>query len=243
MIHTYHITGMTCNGCVATVKQRLEKHPDVTQADVSLEEGKVNLSMAKHIPAVELQALLGAGKYAITAGESETPTMVRDSGEPVTGFFQRYKPLLLIAAYLLVVALVTSWSGTGIDLHEAMRTFMAGFFLVFSFFKFLDLRGFAESYGMYDLLAMRWKAYGFIYPFIELGLGIAYLTAFNPVVTYAATIVVMGFSSIGVIRSVVDNRAIKCACLGTVFDLPMTTVTIIEDLLMVAMAGVMWWMI
>ena len=89
---------------------------------------------------------------------------------------------------------------------------------------------------MYDIVAQKIKAYGFIYPFIELGLGISYLTAFNPTFTNAATILVMGISSIGVIQSVLNKKKIQCACLGAVFNLPMSTVTIIEDLLMVAMA-------
>jgi hypothetical protein len=94
---------------------------------------------------------------------------------------------------------------------------------------------------MYDLLAKRVKAYGLVYPFIELALGIAYLTHFEPKITYITTIAVMSFSSIGVIQSVVDKRKIRCACLGAVFNLPMSTVTIIEDLLMIAMAAFMLW--
>ena len=84
---------------------------------------------------------------------------------------------------------------------------------------------------------MKVKLYGFIYPFIEFALGIAYLVAFNPVFTNTTTIIVMGVSSIGVIQSVLMKKKIQCACLGAVFNLPMSTVTIIEDLLMVAMAG------
>ena len=117
-----------------------------------------------------------------------------------------------------------------------MQYFMAGFFITFSFFKFLDLKGFAESYSMYDVLAKKMPAYGFVYPFIELGLGIAYLINFNMQITNIATILIMGFSSIGVIQSVMHKKRIQCACLGAVFNLPMSTVTIIEDLLMVVMA-------
>jgi hypothetical protein len=120
-----------------------------------------------------------------------------------------------------------------------MQTFMSGFFLVFSFFKFLDLRAFATSYAMYDTIAVRWNVYGWIYPFIELGLGIAYLTNFDPRTTNIATILVMGISSVGVIQSVVSKKKIQCACLGSVFNLPMSTVTIVEDLLMIGMASAM----
>ena len=116
---------------------------------------------------------------------------------------------------------------------------MAGFFIVFSFFKFLNLAGFAESYAMYDVLAKRVKAYGLIYPFLELLLGIAYLTNFEPKITYTATILLMSFSSIGVIQSVLYKKKIRCACLGAVFNLPMSRVTIIENLTMVVMAFMM----
>ena len=125
-------------------------------------------------------------------------------------------------------------------LHRFMPNFMAGFFLVFSFFKMLDLAGFASSYAMYDLAAKKIPVYGYIYPFIELGLGTAYLLAYRPTLINAITFVVMAFSSIGVVLAVLNKQKIKCACLGTGFNLPMTTVTIIEDALMAAMAA---WML
>ena len=154
---------------------------------------------------------------------------------------ETFKPLILIFLFISVVSVISSIEDGQMDLMKWMNYFMAGFFIVFSFFKFLDIRVFADSYSMYDLLAIRVRAYGFVYPFIELALGIAYLTNFEPKYTYIATIAVMGFSSLGVIQSVLDEKTIKCACLGAVFNLPMTTVTIIEDLLMVAMAVFMLW--
>ena len=154
---------------------------------------------------------------------------------------ETFKPLILIFLFITVVSLISSIEGGQMDPMKWMNYFMAGFFITFSFFKFLDLRAFADSYSMYDLLAKRVMIYGFVYPFIELALGIAYLTHFAPSSTYIATIVVMGFSSLGVIQSVLDKKKIECACLGAVFNLPMTTVTIIEDLLMVVMAVLMLW--
>ena len=116
---------------------------------------------------------------------------------------------------------------------------MAGFFLVFSFFKLLDLRGFADAYQSYDILARRSRAWALAYPFVELALGIAYLTRWQPVPTNIATLALMLVGSVGVLRAVLDKRAIRCACLGTALNLPMTTVTLVEDLGMAAMAGVM----
>ena len=117
--------------------------------------------------------------------------------------------------------------------------FHGGFFIAFSFFKFLDLKGFADSYCTYDLLAKFFYGYGFIYPFIELGLGLAFLANWQILFTTIATIVIMSFSSIGVLLAVKNKRKIRCACLGAVFNLPMSTVTVIEDQLMVVMGIIM----
>jgi hypothetical protein len=120
-----------------------------------------------------------------------------------------------------------------------MNHFMAGFFLVFSFFKLLNLKGFAESYSMYDIVAKRWNAWGYMYAFTELALGAAFLTGFNPFLTNIVTLTVMTISIIGVLQSVLNKRKIKCACLGDVFNLPMSTITIIEDALMIGMSAIM----
>ena len=120
-----------------------------------------------------------------------------------------------------------------------MTHFMAGFFLVFSFFKLLNLKDFAESYAMYDVVAKKVSAWAYLYAFIELGLGISYLLNYNPLVTNVVAFIVMSLSIIGVLQSVFNKKKIQCACLGAVFNLPMSTVTIIEDGLMILMSGIM----
>jgi hypothetical protein len=127
----------------------------------------------------------------------------------------------------------------GFELDRWMNHFMAFFFLVFSFFKLLDLRGFADSYASYDIIAKRWFSWGFLYPFVELGLGLAFLFHFQPLLTNGLTFVVMTLSIIGVLQSVMNKKKIRCACLGAVFNLPMSTITIIEDGLMIVMSALM----
>ncbi len=227
---------MTCAGCAAKVKNKLETHPNITSVDISLENKIALLNMDSLIATTELQRLLGQdSKYAISSMPQNHKLEQSKKG------LNTYKPLLLLFFFISTVTCIPSIDAGQIDFMQWMGYFMAGFFIVFSFFKFLDLKGFADSYAMYDLLAKRTKAYGLVYPFMELALGIAYLTNFEPKITSITTIAVMGFSSIGVIQSVIDKRKINCACLGAVFDLPMSTVTIIENLLMIVMAALMIW--
>lgn len=236
MTYIYKITGMTCTGCAAKVKTQLEQHPDITFADISLENNMATLTMDSHIATDDLQGLFRQdSKYTINSIAKKKVTKKEKR------VLTTYKPLLLIFFFITAVTGIASIDFGQIDVMKWMTYFMAGFFIVFSFFKFLDLNGFADSYAMYDLLAKRVKAYGMVYPFIELSLGIAYLTGFEPKITYITTIAVMSFSIIGVIQSVIDKKKIRCACLGAVFNLPMSNVTIIEDLLMIIMAVFMLW--
>lgn len=237
MTHTYNITGMTCNGCVAKAKSTLLKIGDITEAYVQLTSPQATITMQKHIPVTFLQnALHKAGDYIITEADGG---MHHSPDVETKTWIETYKPILLIFFYISLVAIITAISATGFDRMVGMRVFMSGFFLVFSFFKMLDLKGFAKSYAMYDIVAKKWSAWGYIYVFIELGLGLAYAMNFNPLVTNVITLIVMTISIIGVLQSVLNNRKIQCACLGAVFNLPMSTVTIIEDGLMIAMSAIM----
>lgn len=238
----FTIKGMHCNSCVNKVSTALQ--PFAEAVTVTLKPPIATLQNSTANLAQINKALAAAGDYkaAKLAASASEVTLLESLPEAQTNknLILTYQPLLLIIGYLLITTLAINLSQEHFDAARWMRHFMAGFFLVFSFFKMLNIQAFANSYAMYDLLAMRYKTYGLIYPFIELALGIAYLLAFEPQITNIITVVVMGFSSLGVIRAVMNKQKIRCACLGTVFELPMSTITIIEDLLMTGMAA---WML
>lgn len=232
MVHTYQISGMTCESCEAKVKSALLMIENVTNVEVSKDDNSATITMEKHIALDSLQKALPE-KYQIAALHHNEMT------EQTKSWLETYKPILLIFFYISLVTLLVQFITPTFDEMQWMRHFMAGFFLVFSFFKLLNLKGFAESYVMYDVVAKQIPAWAYLYAFIELGLGIAYLIHFNPLVTNAVTFVVMSISIIGVLQSVLNKKKIQCACLGAVFNLPMSTVTIIEDALMIVMSGFM----
>ena len=116
---------------------------------------------------------------------------------------------------------------------------MGFFFLVFGFFKVINLKSFVQAYAMYDLIAQKNTSYGFIYPFIELILGVCYLMRWFLLATNSATVIIMLISAVGVFNELRKGKTIVCACLGTVFKIPMTYVTLAEDLLMAIMAFLM----
>jgi hypothetical protein len=154
--------------------------------------------------------------------------------------WQDYIPLIVIVGLTLLaacakqVSYAAEWSWM-----SWMHDFMGFFLVVFSMFKLFDLEGFADGLQMYDLLAKRVRAYAYLYPFIELALGLGYLAHWQPKVIYSVTVLVMTFGTLGVIRALTKRLDIECACLGTVLSVPLSTVAMIEDLGMAGMAAVM----
>jgi hypothetical protein len=181
-----------------------------------------------------IEALVAAaGDYTATPYASE-PVPPSTPDERPRGFWTTYRPLLVLVALLALVPAVAL--GDAFTVHAWMRWFMAGFFLSFSYFKLLDVKAFADAYRMYDWIAKAVPAWGLAYPLVELSLGLAYAADWAPTATNWITLVLMLVGAGGVIQSNLQKKSIRCACLGTVFNLPMSTVTIVEDLSMAAMA-------
>lgn len=228
----YNVEGMTCGNCVAKVTSLLERIPKVQSAKVDLSTKSATVFSQVSLDLNELQNAVG--KYKLSPSSSKTNSEVLPQKS-----IETYKPLILIILFILGVCILAQYPFSSFDWSLWMRHFMGGFFIVFSFFKLLNLSSFADSYSMYDIIAGRWKAWGYIYPFVELGLGILFLIGIWPTWTAFVTILILVVSSIGVIQSNIQKRKIKCACLGDVFNLPMSTVTIVENVSMIIMAAFM----
>ncbi len=230
-------TNLNCGSCVAAVKPHLDGDPTITRWDVDVSSPEKILSVSgDSVSAHAVTAAVAKAGFKVLGEVVATPPPAQSHGKesPST-----YFPLILLGGFLFgAVGLIEVADGHFVW-DRAMRHFMGAFFLSFSFFKLLDLRGFADSFRMYDVAARRVPAYGYVYPFVELLLGAAYLTEFQPLATNLVTLLVMTVGAAGVIQSLRAKRKIRCACLGTVFNLPMSTVTLVEDALMIAMAAIM----
>ena len=236
MKHTYKIEGMTCNNCKASVEKYLNALEYVTNVSVHLENGEAEVTMDKHITTNVLQNSLPE-KYTLSEKDEKnvfSSNMVVDEEKTK---LQQLKPLLLIIFYITTASVLLhykDWSW-----NEFMLDFMGLFYIVFSFFKMLDLKGFPESFSMYDPLAKRIPIYGWIYPFIETALGLMFLMRFEVNIALIVTLIVLGVTTIGVTKTLLDKKSTRCACLGTALKLPMTEATFIENTIMIVMAVLM----
>ncbi len=144
---------------------------------------------------------------------------------------KKFLPLIIIFSSIGLFTAITT-TIHGFSLEFAMRMMMGSFFLIFGLFKVFNLEAFADAYSTYDIVAMRSRAYALTYPFIELLLAVLYLSDIGGIYRDIFTLVLMSVSTVGVIIKLRLREEIPCACLGMVFKIPMTWVTLIEDVLM-----------
>lgn len=228
MKKSFNVSGMTCQGCVASVKDGLLQLDGVNEVSVDLASGQIELDLKKDVSLKVLQESIPK-KYQIENTPSVTHMEAKQESK-----WQQLKPLFLIFAYLFGASILLNYKSWNIQ--EAMLDFMGLFYIVFSFFKLLDLKGFPKSFSMYDPLAKAVPAYGWVYPFLELGLGVLFLMRFQIKFALIATIIILGITTIGVTKTLLDKKSIRCACLGTALNLPMTEATFIENAIMLVMA-------
>ena len=237
MKKTYTISGMTCNNCKSTIHQNLNEIPEIESVEVNLEKREAIIFMKSNIDISKLQNALPSKfhieKKAIDNSYASINESSIENGQEKSKLLQ-LKPLLIVLIYISVASILINYKNW--NSSEAMLDFMGLFYLVFSFFKMLDLKGFPESFRMYDPLAKRLPIYGWIYPFIEIGLGLMLLMRFEIKIALIITLIILGITTIGVTKTLLDKKSIRCACLGTALKLPMTEATFIENIIMIAMA-------
>ena len=229
----FSITGMKCESCVAKISNAL-KNAGIFDATVTFNPPQLTLSSSSSTAAQLNEIVRQAGEYKVL----ELGSAPASSQAPTTGE-ESLRPLLVILGYIVGGVLVHAFMAKEYAYPTLMNNFMGAFFIVFSMFKLLNLSGFAEAYATYDIVAARSRLYAMSYPFIELLLGLAYFTNFAPLTTNLFTLGLMTVGSIGVANALRSKRKFQCACLGTALKLPMTKVTLVEDVTMGLMALVM----
>lgn len=224
---------MTCGGCKASVEKHLLDLKEISEVEITLKNKEVVITMGNPIEASELQKALPS-KYKVSLIENNFVSKALSNSEDEKSKLQQLKPLILILFYITTASVLLNYQNW--DRNEIMLDFMGLFYIVFSFFKLLDLKGFSESFKMYDPLASRISIYGWMYPFIEVVLGLMFLMNFGVKTALVITLIVLGITTIGVTKSLLDKKSIRCACLGTALKLPMTEATFIENAVMIVMA-------
>lgn len=148
----------------------------------------------------------------------------------------RYYPLIIVVIFSIGAGAALLHPSLDQSFMAFMANFSGIFFLFLATLKFWDLKGFKEAFCKYDLLAMRVPKYAYVYPFLELLIAIAYLAHFFLSGVGLFTAILMAFGALGVVNAVIQKKDLSCGCMGTKLNLPLTTVSIVENVFMGTMA-------
>lgn len=233
MIYSYAIKGMTCGGCKATIEKALVSLSKVQKVSVDLKHSELTIKTDGSMSIEALQRSLPKKYQLSVSAMSKNEGDDHQDGNHLKQLF----PLFLIFLYITAGSLLINHKSLNMD--EVMLDFMGLFYTVFSFFKLLDLKGFPESFKKYDPIAKAFPFYGLIYPFMEVVLGMMFLMRFQILAVLVVTLVILGATTVGVTKVLLDKKNISCACLGTALKLPMTKATFVENSIMIVMALVL----
>jgi hypothetical protein len=151
------------------------------------------------------------------------------------GEYAKFAGVMLCVVVLSLVH--ASWRGWSVQ--HFMESFMGVFFVVFSGFKFVGYKQFVHGFAMYDIIAKRSIYYAYVYPFLQLLFGIAYLLGPQNVYLHALVLIVSLVSAVGILQTIRNKQQVHCVCLGNVIKLPLSQISLFEDLGMALMAVLM----
>ena len=213
---------MHCEACVSKIEEALYNINGIEKVAVNLNNEMATIQGDAKIDKI-INIIDDLGYTARLNNNSE----IKES--TVIKLFPLYLSFLYITAGSLII------NRSEFILENFMYDFMGLFFIVFSFFKFLDYKNFPGTFKMYDPIAKVIPLYGWIYPFIESTLGLAFLIREQLYIALIISLIILVITTVGVVTTLMRKESIQCACLGTALKLPMTTATIIENSIMLFM--------
>ena len=117
-----------------------------------------------------------------------------------------------------------------------MNNTMGTILIVVGILKLLNLKKFKHYFLKYDVISQVVPAYSYVYPFLEVALGASLLLQYKLVATNLITIVLMVVSMVSVTLSILQGQTLRCGCLGSFLHVPLSYVTITENVVMAAMS-------
>jgi len=154
-----------------------------------------------------------------------------------------YRPVIAIFAVAFLMAITTAYAITGgFAIIRTIELFIAFSMCILGIQKLQDLNAFTTGFVQYDLLAQRSVRYGYAYPFVETGAGILMIAGLFTWVVAPAALFVSTVGAISVFKAVYfEKRDLECACTGGNDGVPLGSISLIENLMMMAMA--IWMMV
>lgn len=226
----YRVEGMTCQACADTIQNGVKANLNVSLAHVSLSEKELRIQSDAIFDVADVNAVVSnLGNYRI---RDNNPSLLSN----IIEYFSSKKPIVIALFLVAISSLALQVPNNTFDIDKWFTTYMGLFFMLFSFLKLLNVSGFSMTFKRYDLISKKVPGFSNIYPYIELTLAITFLTQSFLIYANILTLIFMASQSAGVYKSLRNHEQIQCACMGSAISLPLSSLTLIENFIMISMA-------
>lgn len=146
--------------------------------------------------------------------------------------------LSVILLFLVISATLMS-TLSGFNGIEWIRWFLGGFMIVFGGLKLMGIEVFIKVFPLYDLIAKRFPPYKYLYPLLQVFLGMLFLIGIFSVVRDITVIVISLSGLLGMVKVVSQRGPVKLSYVGTLIRLRFSSVVLFENTVMVFLAIIM----
>jgi copper chaperone CopZ len=219
----FSIKGMESELCVTTVTENISAIKGVNSVMINLMNDTATVISERNLPVTEVvRSLARYPQYRVSATGQQQLDI--------------YLPFILVVMFVVLVALAAQISMGHFDVQALLTHLLAGFFIGLSYFKLLDVNAFAEKFAEYDPLAKNFPEYGTFYPFIEVLLGLLLISGQMNILANVLTIIILTITLAGVQQHLQTTDKTQSATIGASFSLPLSKITIAENLIMIMLA-------
>lgn len=177
----------------------------------------------------------GHGHEATTTAHAHSHEHVQQTfGQKIRPYSRLITTIVVVLAFGIGLSLLIGFSWLSV-----MEYWMGGYFVAFGVQQALSLKKSAAMFQQYDPLAKRVKAYAYALPFIQIALGLAYFFMVWWAVVGLVSLAVLLTNVIGVDNVLKRKQVVRCGCLGEGMNVPVSHVTLWENLIMIGMVVMM----
>jgi len=143
-----------------------------------------------------------------------------------------YLPVFYVYAFSFLVSLNIVFF-FNLNLRSLFLYFLGFFSLSFGVLKLINLKSYFESVTEYDFIVQKFNFYAYLIPVFEIFFGILFVMQKEFLIIEYLCIIFFTLNLVVIANALEKRRNFTCACMGGLFKIPLSYVSLLESLTMV----------
>jgi len=146
--------------------------------------------------------------------------------------FLTYLPVFYVYAFSLLISLNIVFFYS-LNLRSLFLFFLGFFSISFGVLKLINLKSYFESVLEYDFIVQKFNFYAYLIPIFEIVFGALFVLQKEYLFIEYLCIIFFTLNIVVIANALEKKRNFTCACMGGLFKIPLSYVSLLESLTMV----------